>query len=359
MPHSHRSPVLALAATALLLLAGPGDAGGPALAKPVRLGRPAPVPKFYGMTHLRSIAFSPDGKRLAWVFGEGVTDDAKGFAKEGGLVIDVWDVARRRLLKEMRPEKDLSLACSPLRFTPAGERLVLSTWRSRRKDGKGPEVFGKLCIWESDSERETGELAIEEGTVFTAPLDIAVHPGGERATVAHCEGGYVVDLTSGKRTGEFSTKVPTESPVLSPDGKLLAGVPKEGTFHVWQTGDGKELRRLEGLPLAFSPDGKAVAAQHQGKICLWDLQTGKPERELPGKTDARGRWFCFSADGKLLAWNDAGKVTVADRGSGKPLATVEAQPGPLAFSPDGATLALACPDSTALLWDLRPLRKAK
>jgi hypothetical protein len=32
--------------------------------------------------------------------------------------------------------------------------------------------------------------------------------------------------------------------------------------------------------------------------------------------------------------------------------SLKAQPGPLAFSPDGSRLALACPDGTALVWEL-------
>jgi WD40 repeat protein len=359
MPLLRRTTSLALVAGALLFLPRPGPAGGPALGKPVRLGQPAPVPKLPGLPNRPSIAFSADGKRLAWVFTESITDDAKGLVKEGGLLINVWDVAKRKLLKELRAKDNLSLACSPLRFFPDGERLVLGTYRSQRKDNSGTDTYNKIRFWDVDVEQESGELKTEDGNTEDAPLNLYVHPKGDRLTVVHARGGHVVEIASGEVSDKFSTDAPTAAPVLSPDCKLLAGAVKGEGFRLWRTSDGKELHRLAGQSLAFSSDSRTVASQHEGKIKLWDVQNGKLERELPGKTDPQGRWFAFSRDGKLLAWNDAGKVTVADRATGKALATVAAQPGPLAFAPDGDTLALACPDSTALLWDLRPLRKAK
>src|SRR5690554_1058229 len=89
---------LSAAAGALLLLAAPARADGTALGKPVRLGRPAPEPKVLGYNRA-SVVFSADGKRLAWVFGESTAEGERGFAKEGGLVIDVWDLTKRRLVR--------------------------------------------------------------------------------------------------------------------------------------------------------------------------------------------------------------------------------------------------------------------
>jgi WD40 repeat protein len=69
------------------------------------------------------------------------------------------------------------------------------------------------------------------------------------------------------------------------------------------------------------------------------------------KLDKDFSGFAFSGDGKRLAWNADGKISVADAATGKISNTFKAQPGPLAFSPDGGRLALACADGTALVWE--------
>jgi WD40 repeat protein len=261
----------------------------------------------------------------------------------------------------MRPGGNLVWACSPLRFTPDGGRLVLGTSYAVRVDvgGRpGSYLVNKVRLWDLDGERETGDLPAADGSSHESPTEIFVHPRGDRLTVVSYKGVRVVELASGKVVRELP-RVAAGNPVLSRDGGLLAGWPVEKVFHLWRTGDGKELRRLDGLPLAFSPDGKWIAAQHEGKLRVYDVRSGKLEVSFPGKTHPVGRWVAFTPDGKLLAWNAEGKVSIADREAGKILVTLEAQPGPLAFAPDGATLALACADSTALLWDVRPLCKGR
>ena len=65
----------------------------------------------------------------------------------------------------------------------------------------------------------------------------------------------------------------------------------------------------------------------------------------------------FSPDGKHVAWNEGGKVRLVDVAAGKVARTLEGEPGPLAFSPDGGRLALCCQNGTALVWDLKAKKK--
>ena len=105
----------------------------------------------------------------------------------------------------------------------------------------------------------------------------------------------------------------------------------------------------------LSAAGKQLATLHDDKICLWDVPSGKQIWAVPAKLgddEIHGQRFAFSAGGKLLAWNESGKITVADAATGKATMILKAQPGPLAFSPDGRRLALACQDGTALIWEV-------
>jgi len=55
------------------------------------------------------------------------------------------------------------------------------------------------------------------------------------------------------------------------------------------------------LPLAFSPDGKLLAAGGaEGSVRLWDAATGKVAGDLKG-SQGRVTSLAFGANGKLLA----------------------------------------------------------
>ena len=60
---------------------------------------------------------------------------------------------------------------------------------------------------------------------------------------------------------------------------------------------------LDGAELAFSLDGKILAAssQRDGLICLLDTSSGKELSRLDGTTGYRTKAFAFSPDGKILA----------------------------------------------------------
>src|SRR5207249_722505 len=100
--------------------------------------------------------------------------------------------------------------------------------------------------------------------------------------------------------------------VFSPDGKVLAsrgGL--DGVLRLWDPATGAQLHRVEGLSrvnpwrfyrevaLAFSLDGKTVAASNRKAIVLHDVATGKEARRLEGYRDCM--YLAYSADGKLLA----------------------------------------------------------
>jgi WD40 repeat protein len=122
---------------------------------------------------------------------------------------------------------------------------------------------------------------------------------------------------------------------FSPDGKVLAAGLLKGPAHIllWDVKTGKELARLEGhdgavCALAFSPDGRLLASTglNESNARLWDAQTGAQWRRLewrPALPEPRRRLVGHDGVGSLVA-----------------------------FSPDGRTLAVACPDREIRLWEL-------
>ena len=76
-------------------------------------------------------------------------------------------------------------------------------------------------------------------------------------------------------------------------------------MRLWDVATGKMTKQFgidQGMVscVAYSPDGKTVAASHGDGVRLWNAATGKQLREWPGGAGA----FCvaFTPDGKKVAW---------------------------------------------------------
>jgi WD40 repeat protein len=143
---------------------------------------------------------------------------------------------------------------------------------------------------------------------------------------------------------------------LSPDGTILAltGAGRE-EIKLFDVVAGDLLQTLEGHQsfinaLAFSPDGKAIAAiDNDNNLKLWDVKTGKDMARFktkPKESEA-GRRLAFTPDGKALAvaFNN-GVVHLLDVKTGDEIRKLVPPdhvsnnlPEGLAFSPDGRFLA--------------------
>jgi WD40 repeat protein/serine/threonine protein kinase len=281
-----------------------------------------------------SVAYSPDGKRLAsatpvspppwevkvWdaqtgqqflsLKGGGThvafSSDGKRLASTGGYEMKVWDAQTGQELLTLKG----SVNC--VAFSPDGKRLA------------GPHVDpttmeGAVKVWEV----QTGQvlLSIKSGAYYVA---------------------------------------------YSPDGKRLATA-DEKTVKVWDAQTGQELLALKGHTLevgyvAFSPDGKRLASadgwpEHADPtVRIWDAQTGQELLTLKGG----GYYVAYSPDGKRLASTDQQTVTVWDAQTGQVLLTLKGHTGRVmgvAYSPDGKHLAIASDDHTVKVWDAQAIQK--
>jgi WD40 repeat protein len=154
------------------------------------------------------------------------------------------------------------------------------------------------------------------------------------------------------------------SAAFSLDGKQLATIDDTGTVVITDATNGNELFRLPGAAtprdlvtaqrIAYSPDGKLLAACDGDLIKIYDPGTGKFLLSLSGhQADATS--VAFSRDGKLIAsGSEEGVFMIWDVKSGVSLVEqaghTDAIEG-LAFSPDGRLLITASSDATMKLWD--------
>jgi WD40 repeat protein/uncharacterized caspase-like protein len=123
-----------------------------------------------------------------------------------------------------------------------------------------------------------------------------------------------------------------------------------GTLYLFNRLTGAMTGNIPGFAqaisaLAFAPDGKRLAVGLQGKggLFLLDLSKGKLVAQ-DQRAEGGLNWLAFAADGRLAASAGDGKLRLYD--ANLALAAEAALPGKderpwgLAFSPDGATLAV-------------------
>jgi eukaryotic-like serine/threonine-protein kinase len=204
---------------------------------------------------------------------------------------------------------------------------------------------------------------------------LAFSPGGERIASACGDGTVKVrDSTTGEvvQTLKAAHTDSVYSVVFHPGGRHLASAGADRKVKVWDlatrrnvfTGpSGADHNRGTAYGVAFSPDGRLLAAGSDGAVKVWDWENDKdqPLLTLPGHAP-KGISVAFSPDGRRLAsasWS--GHVMIWDAGTGERLHTLSEHHHPvsaLAFSPDGRRLVSACFDRRLIVWDAttgRPL----
>ena len=156
-----------------------------------------------------------------------------------------------------------------------------------------------------------------------------------------------------------------QSIAWSPDGKLLAA----GGFRkvsLWKSSDWLLAGEIDDLPgrvtaLAFSLDGKTLisasnASGQEGEISMWQSD-GLDKRLGWSAHDGAIYDISLSPDGKSLATAGGDKlIRLWNMADGKQLKQIEAHSAPimsLAFKPDGTAIASGAADKELKIWDIK------
>jgi RNA polymerase sigma factor (sigma-70 family) len=297
-----------------------------------------------------SLAYSPDGKKVASGCGDGT--------------VWVWEAATG---KEMLSLKAHHYFISAVAFSPDGKVLI-----SRgREDTPGPYGgAGTIRVWDLATGRELRQFKGLEhgGGVIALSADGKTLAAGSYGTTI-----FLWDLASGKELRQLkSDRFHAINVALTSDGKVLASGGHCSTVRLWDVGTGTVLREIEheqpsndfDLAVAFSPDGKILASGSlESAIRLWDVATGKELAQFKAKQLGFGavqcyglRSFTFSPDSRTLAVaGKDGLIRLWDVATGKELQRLEGHHGgviSVTFSADGKTLASGGADASLRLWDV-------
>ncbi len=160
------------------------------------------------------------------------------------------------------------------------------------------------------------------------------------------------------RQPDFAVQV-----AFSPDGKRIASIASDNNLTIWEAPSGKRIvrtghqkfRGYEFEALAYSGDGRLIAAQFKSSTQLLDASTGAVVRNVGARIYPVA--LALSVDGGVLAAAELGGDLYAwDTSNGKRLLTAKAYDSnrrpTLAMSPDGTRLWTFLRGAGARLWSL-------
>jgi WD40 repeat protein len=148
------------------------------------------------------------------------------------------------------------------------------------------------------------------------------------------------------------------SVAFDPREKLVAAGGDGGTVSLWDRDSGRLIRTLPGKTrvwsVAFESDGRLIASGGDDRsVKLWEPDSGELKRTLIGPTDRVSSVAFNAVEGLVVAGSNDGKLYIWDTDTGRlrHLISTPARVTTVAFSPDGRRIVSGGHENVIRVWD--------
>jgi len=249
-----------------------------------------------GGARILSIAFSPDGKRLA--------------SSDRNRVVRFWSTADWREAYSFNVPADHEELCpEQITFSPSGRHLlinsgeIMAVW----------DIDGKSWIWD--------QAGIEFGkrlpVAFSGDAQIAFTRGDNNSRWLDAGTGKVLRALEHKSGWGEGDTVVVNALAISPDGRILATLLNRKEIQLCDAATGNLVRGFHAnkemtfdIPvLRFSPDGRWLASANEREAFIWETATGTLAQTLE-YPDGAIHDLHFGGDSRTLITSNHREVIV-------------------------------------------------
>ena len=298
---------------------------------------------------LADVTFSPDGKILA---GTGIKTFPRTSVNDVTMyagVVKLYDVTTGQLLNTLIATRRTKLRERRERVTS----IAFSPDSTKLASGAGHDVK----LWEVSTGKNIATFQGQEGRIES----VMFSPDGTKLAVGAAEGVKLLNILNGKHI-DLLGAMWNLSVAFSPDGKILATASGAGV-RLWEVSTGKSLTALQRHPrvvnaVVFSPDGLTLASTSWSGAEVWEVTTGKRITTL-GELPNFALSLAYSPDGTKIVTGSYNlkstehTVKLWTVSTGENLATLHGHAGfvtTVAYSRDGKILASGSEDKTVKVW---------
>lgn len=274
------------------------------------------------VSDISSVAFSPDGKRIATSHDNGE--------------VCVWQLADGQQIATFSA---IASWVKSLAFSPDGQALVSAALNQ------------SIRLWDA----HTGQYFKTWQGYSQAVFCVVFHP--QKRILASCHGDKAVRLWD-VQTGECLSCLPGHSDriisvAFSPDGQILASGSFDRTIRLWDVKLKGHTRQAQAI--AFdSTERRLASGSNDHTVKLWELQTGQCLQTLQGHKRAVVS-ISFHPQGNLIASGSFDRtLKLWDLQKGINIATLQGHTSPIrsaTFALEGQMLVSSSKDGTIRLWN--------